>query len=166
VREGNYSLIKRPSTTDGSAAGPIAGVRLPRSHCPRRRPKSGGIHDDDTVLAIREHTSDTNGIIYTPRLKDLPDQVPTRIDREADRGALHDLELTKKNGGGFGLVDACLALIQAGIRDPVDRQRPVLHQAEHQLAPSAEGAGDSFPQFDRPSVSSMALAKPSKSCDR
>ena len=54
----------------------------------------GGILDNDTVLAIREHTSDTNGftehlfglcallgITYMPRLKDLPDQVLSRIDR-------------------------------------------------------------------------------------
>src|SRR5208337_3518819 len=64
----------------------------------------GGILDNDTVLAIREHTSDTNGftehlfgvcallgITYMPRLKDLPDQVLSRIDREADYGALQPL---------------------------------------------------------------------------
>jgi TnpA family transposase len=64
----------------------------------------GGILDNDTVLAIREHTSDTNGftehlfglcallgITFMPRLKDLPDQVLSRIDREADYGALQPL---------------------------------------------------------------------------
>ena len=64
----------------------------------------GGILDNDTVLAIREHTSDTNGftehlfglcallgITYMPRLKDLPDQVLSRIDREADYGTLQPL---------------------------------------------------------------------------
>jgi TnpA family transposase len=64
----------------------------------------GGILDNDTVLAIREHTSDTHGftehlfglcallgIAFVPRLKDLPDQVLSRIDRETDYGALQSL---------------------------------------------------------------------------
>lgn len=64
----------------------------------------GGILDNDTVLAIREHTSDTHGftehlfglctllgIAFVPRLKDLPDQVLSRIDRETDYGALQPL---------------------------------------------------------------------------
>jgi TnpA family transposase len=64
----------------------------------------GGILDNDTVLAIREHTSDTHGftehlfgicallgIAFMPRLKDLPDQVLSRIDRQADYGALQPL---------------------------------------------------------------------------
>ena len=64
----------------------------------------GGILDNDTELAIREHTSDTNGftehlfglcallgITYMPRLKDLPDQVLSRIDRDVDYGALQPL---------------------------------------------------------------------------
>jgi TnpA family transposase len=63
-----------------------------------------GILDNDTDMAIREHTSDTNGftehlfglctllgIAYMPRLKDLPDQVLSRIDRDADYGALQTL---------------------------------------------------------------------------
>ena len=64
----------------------------------------GGILDNDTALAIREHTSDTHGftehlfglcvllgITFMPRLKDLPDQVLSRIDRDADYGALQPL---------------------------------------------------------------------------
>lgn len=64
----------------------------------------GGILDNDTVLAIREHASDTHGftehlfglcallgITFMPRLKDLPDQVLSRIDRDADYGALQPL---------------------------------------------------------------------------
>jgi TnpA family transposase len=64
----------------------------------------GGILDNDTALAIREHTSDTHGftehlfglcallgIAFVPRLKDLPDQVLSRIDRDADYGALQPL---------------------------------------------------------------------------
>ena len=64
----------------------------------------GGILDNDTALAIREHTSDTHGfterlfglcallgIAFLPRLKDLPDQVLSRIDRDADYGALQPL---------------------------------------------------------------------------
>ena len=64
----------------------------------------GGILDNDTALAIREHTSDTNGftehlfglcvllgITYMPRLKDLPDQVLSRVDLDADYGALQQL---------------------------------------------------------------------------
>ena len=64
----------------------------------------GGILDNDTDLAIREHTSDTNGftehlfglcvllgINFLPRLKDLPDQVLSRIDRDAGYGALQPL---------------------------------------------------------------------------
>jgi TnpA family transposase len=60
--------------------------------------------DNDTALAIREHTSDTNGftehlfglcvllgITFMPRLKDLPDQVLSRMDRDADYGALQPL---------------------------------------------------------------------------
>ncbi len=63
-----------------------------------------GILDNDTALAIREHTSDTHGftehlfglcallgIAFMPRLKDLPDQVLSRIDRDADYGALQPL---------------------------------------------------------------------------
>jgi TnpA family transposase len=63
-----------------------------------------GILDNDTALAIREHTSDTNGftehlfglcvllgITFMPRLKDLPDQVLSRIDRDAEYGALQPL---------------------------------------------------------------------------
>jgi TnpA family transposase len=64
----------------------------------------GGILDNDTALAIREHTSDTHGftehlfglcallgIAFVPRLKDLPDQVLSRIDRETDHGVLQPL---------------------------------------------------------------------------
>ena len=64
----------------------------------------GGILDNDTALAIREHTSDTHGfterlfglcallgIAFMPRLKDLPDQMLSRIDRDADYGALQPL---------------------------------------------------------------------------
>jgi len=64
----------------------------------------GGILDNDTALAITEHTSDTNGftehlfglcallgITFMPRLKDLADQVLSRIDRDADYGALNPL---------------------------------------------------------------------------
>ncbi len=63
-----------------------------------------GILENDTALAIREHTSDTHGftehlfglcallgIAFMPRLKDLPDQVLSRIDRDADYGALQPL---------------------------------------------------------------------------
>jgi TnpA family transposase len=63
-----------------------------------------GILDNDTVLDIREHTSDTAGftehlfglcpllgIAFMPRLKDLPDQVLSRIDRTTDYGALQPL---------------------------------------------------------------------------
>jgi TnpA family transposase len=64
----------------------------------------GGILDNETALTITEHTSDTNGftehlfglcallgIIFMPRLKDLPDQVLSRIGRDADYGALNPL---------------------------------------------------------------------------
>ncbi len=64
----------------------------------------GGILDNDTMLPIREHTSDTHGftehlfglcallgIRFMPRLKDLPDQVLSRIDRAADHGPLQPL---------------------------------------------------------------------------
>jgi len=64
----------------------------------------GGILDNDTMLPIREHTSDTHGftehlfglctllgIRFMPRLKDLPDQVLSRIDRAADHGSLQPL---------------------------------------------------------------------------
>ena len=64
----------------------------------------GGILDNDTALPIREHTSDTHGftehlfglcallgIAFMPRLKDLPDQVLSCIDRNADYGALQPL---------------------------------------------------------------------------
>lgn len=67
----------------------------------------GGILDNDTVLPIREHTSDTHGftehlfglctllgIRLMPRLKDLPDQVLSRIDRVADYGPLQPLFAT------------------------------------------------------------------------
>ena len=64
----------------------------------------GGILDNDTALAIHEHTSDTHGftehlfglcallgISFMPRIKDLPDQVLSCIDRETDYGALQPL---------------------------------------------------------------------------
>jgi TnpA family transposase len=64
----------------------------------------GGILDNETALAILEHTSDTHGftehlfglcallgIAFMPRLKDLPDQVLSRLDRDADYGALQPL---------------------------------------------------------------------------
>ncbi len=64
----------------------------------------GGILDNDTALAIREHTSDTHGftehlfglcsllgIAFMPRLKDLPDQLLSRIDRDSNYGALQPL---------------------------------------------------------------------------
>lgn len=58
-----------------------------------------GILDHDTALRVREHTTDTHGateqlfgicalLEFMPRLKDLPDQVLYRIDRDADYGAL------------------------------------------------------------------------------
>jgi TnpA family transposase len=63
-----------------------------------------GILGNDTDLAIREHTSDTNGftehlfalcallgINFMPRLKDLSDQVLSRIDRDTDYGDLQPL---------------------------------------------------------------------------
>jgi TnpA family transposase len=63
-----------------------------------------GILDNDTALDIREHTSDTHGftehlfglcpllgIAFMPRLKDLPDQVLSRIERTTDYGALQPL---------------------------------------------------------------------------
>ena len=63
-----------------------------------------GILDNATALEIREHTSDTHGftehlfglcpllgIAFMPRLKDLPDQVLSRIDQDADYGALQPL---------------------------------------------------------------------------
>jgi TnpA family transposase len=64
----------------------------------------GGILDNDSALTITEHTSDTNGftehlfglcallgITFMPRLRDLPDQVLSRIGRDADYGALNPL---------------------------------------------------------------------------
>ncbi len=63
-----------------------------------------GILDNDSTLVIREHTSDTHGftehlfglcallgIAFMPRLKDLPDQVLSRVDRTADYGPLQPL---------------------------------------------------------------------------
>jgi TnpA family transposase len=63
-----------------------------------------GILENDTVLPIREHTSDTHGftehlfglcallgIQFMPRLKDLSDQVLSGIDRAADYGPLQPL---------------------------------------------------------------------------
>ena len=60
-----------------------------------------GILDNDTLLRIREHTTDTGGfteqlwglcallgIDFMPRIKDLPDQVLYRVDRGADYGPL------------------------------------------------------------------------------
>ncbi len=59
----------------------------------------GGILENDTILEIREHTTDTGGfteklwglctllgINFMPRLKDLPDQILYRVDRDADYG--------------------------------------------------------------------------------
>ena len=63
-----------------------------------------GILENDTVLKIREHTTDTGGfteplwglcvllgIDFMPRLKDLSDQALYRIDRGADYGPLDPL---------------------------------------------------------------------------
>jgi TnpA family transposase len=64
----------------------------------------GGILDNDTMLPVREHTSDTHGftehlfglcallgIRFMPRLKDLPDQVLSRVNRTTDYGPLQPL---------------------------------------------------------------------------
>ena len=63
-----------------------------------------GILENDTLLTIREHTTDTGGyteslwglctllgIEFMPRLKDLPDQALYRVDRGADYGSLQPL---------------------------------------------------------------------------
>ncbi len=63
-----------------------------------------GILNNDSLLPIREHTSDTHGytehlfalcallgIAFMPRLKDLADQVLSRIDRNTDYGELQPL---------------------------------------------------------------------------
>jgi hypothetical protein len=63
-----------------------------------------GILENDTILKIREHTTDTGGfteplwglcvllgIDFMPRLKDLPDQLLYRVDRRADYGRLDPL---------------------------------------------------------------------------
>jgi TnpA family transposase len=63
-----------------------------------------GILENDTILKVREHTTDTGGfteplwglckllgIDFMPRLKDLPDQVLYRVDRHVDYGALEPL---------------------------------------------------------------------------
>jgi TnpA family transposase len=63
-----------------------------------------GILENDTILKIREHTTDTGGfteplwglclllgINFMPRLRDLADQVLYRIDRGADYGPLDPL---------------------------------------------------------------------------
>jgi TnpA family transposase len=63
-----------------------------------------GILENDTILKIREHTTDTGGfteplwglclllgIDFMPRLKDLPDQALYRVDRGADYGPLNPL---------------------------------------------------------------------------
>ncbi|MBV8798862.1 MAG: Tn3 family transposase, partial [Alphaproteobacteria bacterium] len=63
-----------------------------------------GILDNDSTLVIREHTSDTHGftehlfglcallgIAFMPRLKDLSDQVLSRVDRSTDYGPLQPL---------------------------------------------------------------------------
>jgi TnpA family transposase len=63
-----------------------------------------GILENDSVLNIREHTTDTHGftealwglchllgIDFMPRLADLPDQVLYRLDRHADYGPLQPL---------------------------------------------------------------------------
>jgi TnpA family transposase len=72
----------------------------------------GGILDNETALAIREHTSDTHGytehmfglcallgIRFMPRIKDLADQTLSRIDRDADYGALQPLLRGRINTG-------------------------------------------------------------------
>ncbi len=64
----------------------------------------GGILDNDTALAIREHTSDTHGftehlfglcvllgLAFVPRIKDLPDQVLSYVDRGTDYDVLQPL---------------------------------------------------------------------------
>ena len=63
-----------------------------------------GILENDTILKIREHTTDTGGfteplwglclplgIDFMPRLKDLADQTLYRVDRGADYGPLDPL---------------------------------------------------------------------------
>ncbi len=82
-----------------------------------------GILDNDTALDIREHTSDTHGftehlfglcpllgIAFMPRLKDLPDQVLSRIDRDADYGVLQPLLRGRINMG--------LILVSGDTREP------------------------------------------------
>ena len=105
----------------------------------------GGILDNDTALAIREHTSDTNGftehlfglcvllgITYMPRLKDLPYQVLSRVDRDADYGALQQLLRGGQLCAPVSEIGAVSAYLSC-LRGPACREQPFVHSCpEHQ----------------------------------
>ena len=102
-------LVCLPAPTLGCATFPTA--RLPPRSGDRQSQLAseagyvlGGILHNDTMLVVREHTSDTHGftehlfglctlqgVRFMPRLKDLPDQVLSRVDRAADYGPLQPL---------------------------------------------------------------------------
>ncbi len=100
-----------------------------------------GILENDTILKIREHTTDTGGfteplwglcvmlgIDFMPRLKDLPDQALYRVDRDADYGALQPL---LRNAIDIGIITEQwdqLVRIAASLKDRLTPAHVVLQR--------------------------------------
>jgi TnpA family transposase len=100
-----------------------------------------GILDNDTLLKIREHTTDTGGfteqlwglcsllgIDFMPRLKDLPDQVLYRIDRGADYGPLQPVLRTAVDTALIAEQGDQLVRIAASLRDRLTGANVVLQR--------------------------------------
>jgi TnpA family transposase len=119
-----------------------------------------GILDNDSTLVIREHTSDTHGftehlfglcallgIAFMPRLKDLPDQVLSRIDRTADYGPLQPLLR--------GIIDISIIIEQwdqlvrlvASLKDRMAPAHVVMQRLAN--APAADRLANALSQLGR-----------------
>jgi TnpA family transposase len=103
-----------------------------------------GILENDTILKIREHTTDTGGyteplwglcallgIDFMPRLKDLPDQVLYRVDRGADYGPLQPVLRTAIDTAIIAEQWDQLVRIAASLKDRLTPAHVVLQRVIH-----------------------------------
>jgi TnpA family transposase len=103
-----------------------------------------GILDNDTILKIREHTTDTGGyteplwglcallgLDFMPRLKDLPDQVLYRVNRGTDYGPLAPLLRTAIDTAIIVEQWDQLVRIVASLKDRLTPAHVVLQRVIH-----------------------------------
>lgn len=119
-----------------------------------------GILDNDSTLVIREHTSDTHGftehlfglcallgIAFMPRLKDLPDQVLSRVDRTADYGPLQPLLRGSINTDIIGEQWDQLVRLAASLKDRLAPAHVVMQRLAN--APAADRLASALSQLGR-----------------